>query len=169
MAKAEHGSRSQAIRDYLSSHPKAGPKAVVGALKAKGIEVKLGLVSNVKHHMMSGKSRRRASAKRRGKAPAMTGTQAIQIYLKKHPMAGPQEICSRLADQGIKVSKSLASAVKYRTRKRRAPSVRMSARKTVATKRAMTVEQLLEVKRLADALGGSDHVRQALEALEELR
>jgi hypothetical protein len=169
MAKVEHGSRSQAIRDYFSSNPKAGPKEVVAALKAKGIEVKLGLVSNVKHHMMSRKSRRRASAKRRSKAPAITGTQAIQAYLKKHPKAGPAEIRSRLADQGITVSKSLASAVKYRRRKRRAPSVRLSARRTAAGRSAMTVEQLLAVKRVADALGGLDRVRQALEALAQLR
>jgi hypothetical protein len=99
----------------------------------------------------------------------MTGTQAIQTYVKKHPMAGPQEICSRLADQGIKVSKSLVSAVKYRTRKRRAPSVRISARKTATTRSAITVEQLLAMKRVADALGGADHVRQALEVLAQLR
>ena len=34
---------------------------------------------------------------------------------------------------------------------------------------AVTVEQLIEVKKLADSLGGSEQLRSALDALEQLR
>ena len=42
-----------------------------------------------------------------------------------------------------------------------------AARKT--STKSMTVEQLLEVKRFADAFGSADQVRQALDTLAQLR
>ena len=47
MAK-KAGSKSQAVRDYLAKKSDAGPKEIVEALAKKGIEVKDGLVSNIK-------------------------------------------------------------------------------------------------------------------------
>jgi hypothetical protein len=50
MADSKSVSRSQLIRDYLKTAKpsECGPKAVVEALKAKGINVTMGLVSQVK-------------------------------------------------------------------------------------------------------------------------
>jgi hypothetical protein len=45
--------------------------------------------------------------------------------------------------------------------------VRVAARATPAA--AVSVEQLLEVKRFAESLGGADQLRQALDTLEQLR
>ena len=169
MAKPESNSRSDAIREYLSSNPKAGPKEVVEALKAKGIEVKVGLVSNVKHRMQPGsrKSRRHGAGKRRAKQQAMTGTEAIRAYLKDHPKAGPNAIKSALAEQGVKISASLASAVKYRKRSRRTPALSQSARRTRSANSAVTVDRLLELKRFADSIGGVEQVRAGLETLSQ--
>ena len=131
--------------------------------------MKVGLVSNVKHRMMAGskKSRRRGASKRRGKAPTITGTQAIQAYLKDHPKAGPNAIKSALAEQGVKISASLASAVKYRKGRRGTPSVRVAARGTGSAKPAVTVEQLILLKRFADSFGGVEQVRAGLETLAQ--
>jgi hypothetical protein len=41
-------SRSQHVRDYLASNPSATPNQIVEALKAKGIEVGVGLAGSVK-------------------------------------------------------------------------------------------------------------------------
>ncbi len=106
----------------------------------------------------------------------MTGTQAIQEYIRNHPKAGPKEIRQQLEAQGVSVSASLVSAVKYRTggRRRGRPAARAAAHKVPARTGAprtsgVTVEQLLEVKRVADEIGGPDFLRQALDALEQLQ
>ena len=62
MAKSqvlERGTRSAAVRDYLSENPSASPKTVVAALKEKGIEVSEGLVSVIKYRKPAGTSGRR--------------------------------------------------------------------------------------------------------------
>jgi len=46
--------------------------------------------------------------------------------------------------------------------------VRVAARRTTGNG-SITVEQLLEVKKLADSIGGVEQVRSALEALEQLK
>ena len=46
--------RSQAIRDELAKHPKAGPSGIVQLLAARGIEVSPVLVSNVKARLRGG-------------------------------------------------------------------------------------------------------------------
>lgn len=174
MANPERGSRSQAIRDYLQSNPKAGPKEVVAALGAQGISVTKGLVSNIKYGKAAkGRRGRRKLAK---SAPAVvsrrsSGSEAIRGYLRQHPKAGPKEIQASLQKHGVNVSPGLISFVKYHKPKRRAkaPSVRLAARRTPAKSAGITVEQLLEAKRLADSLGGIAAVRQALDALERLR
>jgi hypothetical protein len=107
MAKVQRGSRSQAIREYLAVKPEAGPKEVISALKAKGVTVTVGLVSNIKYGGKNKKSRRG-----------------------------------------------------------RAMTVRAAARRT--RKSGLTIDQLLEVKRFADSLGGADQLRRALDTLEQL-
>jgi len=96
-------------------------------------------------------------------------TQAIRDYVAANPEQGPKDIVAGLKAQGMTVKPGLVSAVKYgkKNRKRARPSVRVAARHT--KNGSVTVEQLIEVKRLADSIGGTDHVRSALDALEQLR
>jgi hypothetical protein len=68
MAKPKRGEKTQAIRDYLATNPKAGPKDVVAGLQAQGMAVKPGLVSAIKY----GKQRGKPKPGRRGRAPAMS-------------------------------------------------------------------------------------------------
>ena len=97
-------------------------------------------------------------------------TQAIREYLAAHPTDGPAAVVAGLKAQGITVKPGLVSAIKYgKPRgKRTRPSVRVAARRTTPNG-SITVEQLLEVKKLADSIGGAEQVRSALEALEQLR
>jgi hypothetical protein len=98
-------------------------------------------------------------------------SQAVRDYLGEHPEASPKEIVDGLKARGIKVKVTLVNSIKYKKPakggRRRAPSLRVAARR--AGSAAVTVDQLLEVKRLADSLGGVDHVRKAVEMLEQLR
>jgi len=48
MAKRD-GNKSAAIRNYIASNPNAKPKEILTALKARGIDVSVGLVSVVKY------------------------------------------------------------------------------------------------------------------------
>ena len=58
MAKKKTGvSKSQAIRNYLATNPKATPNEIVAALGKKGIKVSPGLAGNVKY--TSGLKRRK--------------------------------------------------------------------------------------------------------------
>ena len=52
MAKRSGVNKSAAVRDYLlAGHLDAGPKEVIEALKANGVKVTTGLVSNVKTNL----------------------------------------------------------------------------------------------------------------------
>lgn len=157
MAKPERGVRSEAVRQYLKAHPKAGPQVVVDGLKADGIVVTKALVSSIKYGKRGkGKSRTRRTA---------TRSEAIRGYFREHPTAAPKEVQAALARQGIKVKTGLISNVKHNFQKKGyAPTVRVAARRTKAG--SVTVEQLIEVKRLSSSLGGLDQMRHALELLE---
>src|SRR5579863_6069921 len=95
-------------------------------------------------------------------------TQAVREYIAENPDANPKAIVAGLKEKGITVKIGLANSVKYgkRTgkRKRRAPSPHAAARRTRSG--AMTVDQLIEVKRFADSVGGMDQLRQALDMLD---
>jgi len=178
MASSTHGNLSKTIRDYLAEHPTTTPSAVIASLHEQGTEVSKSLVNKI---MYGGKTKgrrrrkRRAAAGARAKSQPMTGTQAIQEYLRRHPHAGPKQIREELGAKGVSVSASLVSAVKYGTGRRSAkPSVRAAARSRPARRgdaasSAVTVEQLLEVKRIADQMGGAASLRRALEALEQFQ
>jgi hypothetical protein len=107
MARMKRGAKSQAILDYIANNPDAGPKAIVDGLKAKGITVKPGLVSNIKYSKRS------------------------------------------------------------KGRKKKRLALHVAARRTKST--GLTVDQLIEVKRLADLLGGVAALRQAVDMLDQLR
>ena len=175
MAKAASGVKSLAIHDYLSKNPGANAQTIVDDLKQKGIEVSLGLAKVVKY----GKKGKKALAKRAGKGSAMkgkaiTGSESIRRYIAKYPSSKPKEIELGLKQEGVKVSMALISNVKYgggkkagkKKRRMRGAVVHAAARRTSV---AVTVEQLLEVKKFADSVGGVDQVRTALDTLEQLR
>ena len=60
--KSKHGTKSQAIRDYLNENKKAKATEVVAALDAKGIKVSTGMVYKLKARNQMGKRRRKAEA-----------------------------------------------------------------------------------------------------------
>jgi hypothetical protein len=106
-------------------------------------------------------------------------SQAVRDYLAKNPDAGPKQVVEDLAAKGIKVSRSLASVVKYKSRPKRKATKKRKVRRrrmttAVAARRTtrashLTADDLLEAKKLVDSLGGIDEARRALEALDQLR
>ena len=99
-------------------------------------------------------------------------TQAVRDYLAEHPEANPQAVVEGLQAKGMKVKLTLVRSILYKKpskpgRRRRSIVVRAAARKTRAT--GVSIEQLIEVKRFADSIGGPDKLRQALTTLEQFQ
>ncbi|MFN0053210.1 MAG: hypothetical protein ACKV0T_13585 [Planctomycetales bacterium] len=168
MAKAngERGVKSNAIREYLKEHPKTSTKDVVEALKGQGIGVSEGLVNAVKY-------RKKGPKRKKGKGPAAKGSRsaAIRDFLAANPGVGTKEVQEALAKEGVKVTVGLISNVKHHFKRKKKVAARKAARKVapVATTSSLSGDQLFDVKRLADTLGGLQQVRQAVDLLEQLR
>jgi hypothetical protein len=99
-------------------------------------------------------------------------TKAVRDYIAANPTATPKEIVAGLATTGMKIKLGLANSLKYSKKKRgrrRSSTVASAARRAPTAKGAVTIERLLDVKRLADSLGGAEQVRRALETLEQLQ
>ena len=99
-------------------------------------------------------------------------TKAVREFIAANPAASPKEIVAGLASTGMKIKIGLANSLKYGKRKpgrRRKPTVASAARRAHTSNGAVTFDQLIEVKRFADSIGGIEQVRSALEALEMLR
>ena len=60
--KSPHGTKSQAIRDYLSANKKAKATEVVAALAEKGVTVSTNMVYNLKARKKMGRRRRKAES-----------------------------------------------------------------------------------------------------------
>jgi hypothetical protein len=117
----------------------------------------------------------------------ITRSQAIRNYLRdENPSATPKQIVEAMKERGINVTTGLASNVKYSKRKPEGQAGKRTAgrgnnstasaptRGTKFTTRtmgrsALTGDDLLEAKKLADQLGGIEKVREALGILEQLR
>src|SRR5207302_6607402 len=97
-------------------------------------------------------------------------TRVVREYIAANPTATPKEIVAGLATTGMKIKLGLANSLKYGKRKpgrRRSRTVASAARRAPATSGAVSVEQLFELKKLADVLGGTEQVRSALDVLEQ--
>ncbi len=106
---------------------------------------------------------------RKKKATGVNRSQAIRDYLAEKPKATPKEVVAALKGTGVDVSKALVSNVKYtkKTTKKKGSVKTVAARRLVPA--SLSVADLLEVKKLADQLGGVKAMRQALDTLEQLR
>ena len=173
LANEQRGARTAAIRDYLAKNPTAGPKEIVENLKQTGVDVSMSLVSAIKYGKMSKTAPKVADSTG---ATKISGSEAIRRVLAESPDAGPKVIREQLARKGINVSPGLISFVKFNFKRNnyasmRAPAVQAAARRTPTTTAVATqisFEQLVEVKKVADSLGGSDHLRRALDMLAQL-
>jgi hypothetical protein len=189
--KTEGVNKSQAIREYLAANPNAMPIDVIAGLKEKGINVSRGLVGLVKYKKSGKKAGGRKRGRKPGQKPARAArgakvakggskSDAVRAYLASNPDASPISVAKALKAKalkakGIKISVSLASAVKYAKKGKKAgrPAGRhamgrpkMPAR--ASSNGALNLEVLVEAKRLAERLGGIDAAREALAALAKL-
>ncbi len=98
-------------------------------------------------------------------------SQAIRDYLAKNPGTSPKKIVEDLKAQGIDVSLGLANVVKYSSGRKAGRRKKVARGRSAGTRNGagpLTMEQLVETKRIADKLGGTARVRQALDVLDKL-
>jgi hypothetical protein len=107
-------------------------------------------------------------------AAPVNARELIRHFMARHPAAGPTAIEAGLMAEGIKVTWGLINDVKHRLgkepgkkRKKRNAVQQVAARVTPSS--PVSIEQLIEVKRFVNALGGADQVRRALDMLEQLQ
>ncbi len=163
MANPERGAKSKAIRDFLQSKPEAGPKEIIETLKGQGIKVTAALVSRIKY----GKPGKGATGKR-GRRKGNLSEQ-IRSYLSQNPTAKPKEIQEALAKQGLKVAPGLISNLKHRFEKEGTGSHGKAKPRAAGSASNVTVENLLQVRELANSVGGLDQLRKAAEMLAQLQ
>ena len=124
-----------------------------------------------------------AKKKRRG-----SKSQAVRDYLTQDPTATASVVVAELAQRRIKVSRALVDQVKQRMKKsgdlggsgemvatkttKKRGGGRTGAKKSVtgagSRSNALTAEDLVAAKKLADELGGIDQARKALKYLDDL-
>ena len=175
MAKGIPPVKSQAIRDFLAVNKNAMPQQIVDALKQKGIDVSFGLAKGIKYS----KPKKKASAKSLSrptvavKSPFVSASESIRQFIAKNPKAGPKGIQAGLKADGVIVKLGLISAVKYSKRhklaRRRSKTLVAHSVARSLSSSAPTFEQLVQVKEIADSMGGTDQVRAALDALAQLQ
>lgn len=111
-------------------------------------------------------------------ATGINKSQEIRNYLARNPHAAPKEVVAALDEQGIVVSEQLVSNVRHtsrwkgkkkRTVKKIAKPAPTKAVVTSTRPAALSADDLLEAKRLADHVGAIEQAKEALNALERLR
>ncbi|MAV34373.1 MAG: hypothetical protein CMJ59_02855 [Planctomycetaceae bacterium] len=104
-------------------------------------------------------------------------SQSIRDYLAKKKNARPAEIVEALGKQGIVVSAQFVSTIKTGLKRGKGKPSRGAGGKRKAGGRSgrkqasaghVTVAQLLQVRTLAERMGGVSQLRAALDALEQL-
>ena len=108
--------KSEAVRDYFKSNPKATTQEVVDALAKQGITIAAGLVRNIKS-----KHNKRRAAKKAAKVaanrPEVNKSEAIRGYYKANPKAKTSEVVEALGKEGIDVSANLVTTVKAKRKR----------------------------------------------------
>jgi len=168
MAKTEGVNKSQAIRDYYKSNPKAKTQEVVDALEKQGVTVTANLVTTVKSaHNKRLAVKKAAShvaeAKTMDKRPEVSKAQAVRDYLKAHRGASNKEVSAGLKAQGITVTPNHVATIKAQSKKRR-----RAVKKVVATT-GVDIGQIKAAFGLLKMCGSLSGAKEALNAAEEIK
>ena len=115
--------KSEAIRDYFKSNPKAKAQEVVDALAKQGITVAANLVNTVKskhNKRQAAKKAAKSEAKVSANKPEVNKSEAIRDYYKANPKAKTSDVVEALGKEGITVTANLVTTVKAKRKRRRA-------------------------------------------------
>jgi hypothetical protein len=101
---------------------------------------------------------------RSNKSPHGSKSNAIREYLKAHKKAKASEVVAALAEQGVTVS----PAAVYNLKARNSMGKRRKHARASGQTVSLSISHLLAAKKFADAVGGIDQAREAVDALAKL-
>ena len=165
--------KSQAIRDFFKSNPKAKTQEVVDALAKQGITVTTGLVTNVKSTHNKKRAAKKAAtspvadAKTTAKKPEVSKTQAVRDFLKANKKARNAEVVDALAKQGITITANYVGNIKA-THKKRRKAVKTVVENVVA-EGGVGVPEIKAAFAFLKAAGSVAVAKQALAAAVEIK
>ncbi|MHB1038358.1 MAG: hypothetical protein ACYC35_24075 [Pirellulales bacterium] len=97
-------------------------------------------------------------------------SKAIRDYLQTDPGAMPKVVVAALKAQGIDVSPRVVSVVKFKMSAKKSKRGRKpKSAKPASTRAPISADDLVQMKQLADKLGGLDAAKHALDVLDSLR
>ena len=182
MAVASNASKSDAVRQYMASHPGATAKEIAASLKRDGITISESLVAKVKARD-SRKTGRVKSSRTRASTNGISGTTAAgtskadqirQVAQGMDKPVRPRDVIASLAGEGVSVSSAQVSGVlrsmgmRRRGRGRRPATAESQRATTRSTSEKLSLDNLLAAKRLVNQLGGIEAAKQAVDALARL-
>jgi hypothetical protein len=170
-------SKSDVVREYLSSHATAPVKEIATALSEQGVDVSIALINKIKysdrkspgHRKHSGRRRARAGLVRAAEAKGTSKAQAIRDALTHlGRRSRPRDVIAHLKEGGVIVSPAQVSAVRkvFRQQGGLKRSVAASTAKANGDG-GISIEHLIAAKRLADQVG-LEAAKKALEFLVKL-
>jgi arginine repressor len=175
-AAAPSLSKSDAVKEYMSSNPNATAKEVVTNLKRAGIKVSLSLVAKLKSKGTK-PSRPKASsthAASNGSAETSKADRIRQVAQGMKKPVRPRDVIAALAAEGIAVSSAQVSttlrAMGMRRRRRGSkPAEAAPGRPAMSASGSLSLDSLLAAKKLVVALGSVEAAKTAVDALAKLR
>ncbi len=174
-AKESNGtlSKSDAVRQYLSSHATAPVKEIASALSEQGVEASIALINKIKYSDRKSSPGRRKLGRRRlhrgADAKGASKAQAIRDALAHlGRRTRPRDVIAHLKEGGVTVSAAQVSAIRKGFRKHGAGKRSVTGLAAKANSDAgIAVEHLIAAKRLADQVG-LEAAKRALEFLAKL-
>jgi hypothetical protein len=187
MAKGSPDAKSEAVREFLSKHPKANVKEIVaGVLRDSGVRVSEKLAGDIKYDKKIDKTRP-ARAARKPKKPRAKPSRAVrsaawgskaesirEAARRLRKPVRPRDVIAALAEQGMHATRAQVSQVLKSMGMR--PRGRRVARRTAGANRMPTpasatvsLADLLAAKKLVTQLGSVQAAKEAVDALAKLR
>jgi hypothetical protein len=158
-ANAKTPTKSDVIREILKAQPGAAVKEIRVTLHERGVKASDALINKIKYgrHRTNGKKprRRRKSHANGSKADAIRGM--LDTMGKE---ARSRDVIAALAKRGMAVSSAQVSTLRKKAHRGRAVPALAAY--------AVSLDQLVAAKNLADRLGGIDVARHALASLAKL-
>jgi len=113
----------------------------------------------------------RRAAKSEPTATPVNKTQAVKDYLAANPGTGPKAVSEALKAQGIDIKPSYVSIIKFQSKKKRRGKAKAATGPSAApaaSSEGLSIELLVKAKKVAEALGGVEEARKAMDALAKL-
>ncbi len=147
-------SKSDAIREVLTSQPKASVKDIKAKLEAKGVKASDALINKIKYAPKAGRGKTARGKSGVSKADAIRG-----MFKQLGSDARPRDVIEALKRKGVTVTSAQVSMLRGKT-------PRNGAVRRTGT--AVSYDHLVAAKQLADRLGGVENARRALESYAKL-